>query len=92
MVRALVANQSVRLAMEPGRLPREILESGVPAIQGDEATRRAIACEAFGDKTPPAGNMIMQGTNESLIYLGRKNWAELNARSDIRTYIVFSNV
>jgi hypothetical protein len=37
-------------------------------------------------------DMFMRGANESLIHLGRKDWAELIARFDIGTYIVFSNV
>ena len=37
-----------------------------------------------------ACNMIMQGTNETLIYL-EKNLADLKASSDIKTHIVSSN-
>jgi len=39
-----------------------------------------------------ACDMFMRGANKSLIHLGRKDWAELIARFDIGTYIVFSNV
>ena len=39
-----------------------------------------------------ACNMFMRGANESLIHLGRKDYAELIARFDIEIYIVFSNV
>lgn len=39
-----------------------------------------------------ACDMFMRGANKSLTYLGRKDWAELIARFDNVTYIVFSNV
>ena len=37
-------------------------------------------------------DIFMRGANKSLIHLGRKDWAELIARLDIGTYIVFSNI
>lgn len=49
-------------------------------LSGSRYTLQA-ACDTF-----------MRGANKSLIHLGRKDWAEVIARFDIGTYIVFSNV